>query len=189
MEALQQNARKDFRTLKQVCISMVATLMLFLNAIPAASQKISPEFTARIDLGIYNGSCNFTGGVRLNDVWTVGLLAGRATTYIDAAPGHIYAINTAAYTRGYIHLGAKDIFALYGDLSIGASWVYKVTGKYAYYGDDIEPRELIHENPGDVHFLLSFEPGIRIRIYRNIHIFLGPTISSVTRGIHLGIGF
>lgn len=140
---------------------------------------------------IFQGSYNLTGGVRLNDKYTVGLLAGNMTTYIDAVPGHVYALNTAAFVRRYIHLGKRDIFALYGDAYAGLTTVYNVEGKYLDYNDGRGPQEKISASKGDVVPLLAFEPGLRIRFYKNIHIFLGPTFSTQYQwfGIHAGIGF
>lgn len=35
----------------------------------------------------------------------------------------------------------------------------------------------------------TWQPGIRFRFWKNLHLFLGPTISTNTIGIHLGVGF
>lgn len=78
---------------------------------------------------------------------------------------------------------------MYSDLALGASWVYKVDGKYWYddrTGEIIQ--EMISANPGDVHFMATWEPGIRLRFYKNIHLFLGPTISTDCLGLHIGLG-
>lgn len=157
-------------------------------SVSVSGQKLRPEFTARMKVGIYSGGYEFTGGVRLDDNWTVGLLAGQSSSFVDAAPGTIDRINTAVYTRRYVHLGKKDIVALYGDLSLGASLIYDVRGKYDY-DDNGTPVELIPENPGDASFIMTFEPGVRIRFFRNIHIFFGPTFASRCLGLHAGIGF
>ena len=45
------------------------------------------------------------------------------------------------------------------------------------------------DEKGDVQFYLSWQPGIRVRCYKNLHIFLGPTLSTHCLGVHLGIGF
>lgn len=153
-----------------------------------SSHRLMPEFTARAKMGLYQNGYDFTGGLRLNRNWTAGILGGYSTTYIDAAPGNIYAVNTAAFVRRYIHIGRKDIFALYGDFSAGASWIYKVTGKYQTRGD-LGQVEAISESKGDVEALYTFEPGVRIRFYKNIHLFVGPTFSSHCLGLHAGIGF
>ena len=166
-----------------------AVVAALLISIPASAQKIRTEFTARAMVGIYNGSYNLTGGVRLNDNWTVGALAGMGDVYIDAVPGSIEYIKAGAFARGYAHLGKKDIFALYADFTAGGACVYKVNGKYRYGIEGKQPQEMIDDNPGDLAPLLALEPGIRVRFFKNIHIFLGPTISTLGMGIHAGIGF
>lgn len=166
--------------------AVVASLLI---SVPASAQKIRTEFTARAMVGIYNGSCNLTGGVRLSDNWTVGALAGNGNVYIDAAPGNIKYIKAGAFARGYAHLGKNDIFALYADFTAGGACVYKVNGKYLYGVEGQEPLEMIDDNPGDLAPLMAFEPGIRVRLFKNIHVFLGPTISTLGMGVHAGIGF
>lgn len=84
---------------------------------------------------------------------------------------------------------AQDIFALYADFTAGGACVYKVNGKYRYGIEGKQPQEMIDDNPGDLAPLLALEPGIRVRFFKNIHIFLGPTISTLGMGIHAGIGF
>ena len=148
-----------------------------------------PEITARAKVGIYTGGQNLSIGARVDDKRTLGLMLGNGHLYVDAAPGDVYAIQTSAYMRRYLHLGKRDIIALYSDLALGASWVYKVSGKYWYddrTGEIIQ--EMISANPGDVHFMATWEPGIRLRFYRNIHLFLGPTISTDCLGLHIGLG-
>lgn len=148
-----------------------------------------PEITARAKVGIYTGGQNLSIGARVDDKRTLGLMLGNGHLYVDAAPGDVYAIQTSAYMRRYLHLGKRDIIALYSDLALGASWVYKVSGKYWYddrTGEIIQ--EMISANPGDVHLMATWEPGIRLRFYKNIHLFLGPTISTDCLGLHIGLG-
>lgn len=148
-----------------------------------------PEITARAKVGIYTGGQNLSIGARVDDKRTLGLMLGNGHLYVDAAPGDVYAIQTSAYMRRYLHLGKRDIIALYSDLALGASWVYKVSGKYWYddrTGEIIQ--EMISADPGDVHIMATWEPGIRLRFYKNIHLFLGPTISTDCLGLHIGLG-
>ncbi len=151
-------------------------------------EQWKPEITARAKVGIYTGGYNLTGGVRIDSKRTLGLMLGQGTTFIDSAPGNVYHLQAAAYMRRYFHLGSRDIVAFYSDLSIGAGCVYKVTGRTIFYPVEGMEVELIHQKPGDVGFLIAWEPGIRFRIYRNLHIFLGPTISTACLGVHLGLG-
>ena len=152
-------------------------------------QQWKPEMTARIKVGIYSGAETLTGGIRVDSKRTLGIMLGQGTVFIDAAPGHVYHLETAAYMRRYVHLGKRDIFALYSDVFMGAAWVYKVTGDAVMTIPETgEERVLINQRPGDVHLLVGWEPGIRVRIYKNFHIFLGPTISNACLGAHLGFG-
>ena len=152
-------------------------------------QQWKPEVTARIKLGIYSGAETLTGGIRVDSKRTLGVMLGHGTVCIDSAPGHVYHLETAAYMRRYVHLGKRDIFALYSDVFLGAAWVYKVTGDTVRTIPETgEEWVLINQKPGDVHFLIGWEPGIRVRIYRNFHVFLGPTISNACLGAHLGLG-
>ena len=154
-------------------------------------EQWKPEVTARMKLGIYSGAETVTGGVRVDSKRTLGVMLGHGTTFIDAAPGNVYHLETAAYMRRYVHLGKRDIFALYSDVFMGAAWVYKVTGDIAWIDPvtGLEEKQVrINQKPGDVHFMVGWEPGIRVRIYRNFHIFLGPTISNTFLGAHLGLG-
>ena len=152
-------------------------------------QQWKPEVTARIKAGIYSGAETLTGGIRVDSKRTLGIMLGQGTVFIDAAPGHVYHLETAAYMRRYVHLGKRDVFALYSDVYIGAGGVYKVTGDAVRtIPGTCEERVLINQKPGDVHFLIGWEPGIRLRIYRNVHVFLGPTISNACLGAHLGLG-
>lgn len=163
------------------------TSALICSTMPIFAQNLKPEFTARAK-GIFGGGYDFTAGLRLTDNMTVGILGGKAMAYYDAGPGDVNALNMAAYMRRYIHFGNKDILALYGDLSAGISWVYQVNGKYNY-NSGMEPELIVKENEGDILPLFTFEPGIRVRLIRNVHLFLGPTFSTHCKGIHVGFGF
>ena len=41
---------------------------------------------------------------------------------------------------------------------------------------------------GDILFAATWQPGVRFRFWKNLHLFHGPTISTNTIGIHLGVG-
>ncbi len=43
--------------------------------------------------------------------------------------------------------------------------------------------------PGEFYPYLVWQPGFRIRFWKNIHIFTGLTVSYSNLGLHLGIGF
>ena len=152
-------------------------------------QAWKPEFTARVYAGFVTEGPAITGGVRVDDKRTLGLMVWQGKTYIDAAPGDVYNVSAGLYMRRYFHLGKKDIVALYSDFAIGAGYVYKVNGKYWENTETGEKTEMIEDSPGDIIFAATWQPGIRFRFWRNVHLFLGPTISTNTVGLHLGVGF
>lgn len=148
-----------------------------------------PEFTARLYAGFVTEGPAITGGVRIDDKRTLGLMAWQGRTYIDAAPAHLYSVSAGLYMRRYFHFGKNDILALYSDFAVGAGYIYKVDGKYRTNTQTGETIEQLDESPGDVKFAATWQPGIRLRFWRNVHLFLGPTISTNTLGLHLGVGF
>jgi hypothetical protein len=148
-----------------------------------------PEFTARVYEGFVTDGPAITGGVRIDDKRTLGLMVWQGRTHIDAAPGNIYSVSAGLFMRRYFHIGKRDIVSLYSDLALGAGYIYKVNGKYWYNAQTGEKIQQIEETPGDVEFAATWQPGIRFRFWKNIHLFLGPTISTNTIGLHLGVGF
>ena len=152
-------------------------------------QAWKPEFTARVYAGVFTEGPTITGGVRVDDKRTLGLMVWQGETYIDAAPGAVYNVSAGLYMRRYFHLGKKDIVALYSDIAVGAGYVYKVNGKYWENTETGEKTEIIEDSPGDIIFAATWQPGIRFRFWSNVHLFLGPTISTNTVGLHLGVGF
>lgn len=148
-----------------------------------------PEFTFRFYTGFTSTGPMFTGGVRVNEKRTFALFVGHGDTYLDYAPGFLYFINAGLNYRRYWHLGQRKIFAFYSDLYAGAERIYKISGKYYFYPETGEQIEVIEDNVGDVLFVGGWQPGIRVRCYKNLHLFLGPTIATNCLGLHLGIGF
>ena len=148
-----------------------------------------PEFTLRAAAGFYTTSYKLTGGVRIDEKRSFSLFAAQGNTYRDHAPGSLETIRAGLNFRRYWHLGKRKIFAIYSDLYTGGAWIYKVDGKYHYYSETGERTEVIEEDAGDAFFIVGWQPGIRIRCYRNLHLFLGPTLATDCLGLHLGIGF
>lgn len=106
-------------------------LLLSVSVLNAQNAKeFKPEFTARLYTGIFDYGATFSGGVRLDDKHTVGLMVGPHEKYYDHVPGYVKSITTSVFARRYFHLGERQRFAFYSDLSVGAGWVYKVDGKY-----------------------------------------------------------
>ena len=148
-----------------------------------------PEFTLRFYTGLTTTGPMLTGGVKVDEKRTFALFLGQGDTYLDYAPADLYFISTGLSFRRYWHLGKRKIFAFYSDLYAGAGWIYKIDGKYHGNAETGEQWEVIDDNVGDVLFVGGWQPGIRVRCYKNLHVFLGPTIATDCLGIHLGIGF
>lgn len=177
--------------MKRKLFKAIVCLFLMLSVSVSNAQEFKPEFTGRLYTGIFDYGAVFSGGVRLGDKHTVGLMVGPHEKYYNHVPGNVKSITTSVFARRYFHLGERQRLAFYSDLAVGAGWVYKVDGKYW-----VEPtpdgnyeKEMIEEKPGDAYFILSWQPGIRVRCYKNLHVFLGPTIATNCMGVHLGIGF
>ena len=151
---------------------------------------LRPEFTLRGSLGFFNSDHRVSGGVCINNKRTFGIMLGQHSTYLDHVPGDIYSIITSLYYRNYYHLGKRKICAFYLDAYAGAAWVYKVTGtRYEIINEEGDIRPIIDEEPGDAIPVFGLQPGFRVRFYRNIHLFLGPSIATDCIGVHIGIGF
>ena len=183
-------------------IVCAAFMLLPLTSVQAQSIKESfsaegrknwkPEVTVRGNLGIY--ACGFavTGGVRIDEKRTLGLMVGKNVNVYTVNHGYtdVNSFSAALYGRRYFHLGERKIFSFYTDLALGAAVVTNLEG--AYWVDPVDgttKKEDISVDKGDVQFYISLQPGMRVRFYKNLHLFLGPTLSSHCLGVHLGIGF
>lgn len=147
-----------------------------------------PEFTFRLQAGFTTSGPVLSGGIRVDEKRSFHLMVGQGDTYIDHAPGDLQSVRTALAFRKYWHLGRRKVCAFYSDLYAGAACIYQVNGKYHYNKDTGEKWEVIDDNVGDVRFIGGWQPGFRVRFYRNIHLFLGPTIATDCIGIHFGVG-
>ena len=183
-------------------ITCAAITLFSLTSVQAQSIKESfstegrenwkPEVTVRGNLGIYAGGFAVTGGVRIDEKRTLGLMAGKNVNVYTVTHGYtdVNSFSAALYGRRYFHLGERKIFSFYSDLALGAAVVTDLEG--AYWVDPVDgvtKKEDISVNKGDVQFYLSWQPGVRVRFFDNVHLFLGPTLSSHCLGVHLGIGF
>ena len=183
-------------------IACAAFMLLPLTSVQAQSIKESfsaegrknwkSEITARGNLGIYAGGFAVTGGVRIDEKRTLGLMAGKNSNTYTVTHGYtdVSSFSVALYGRRYFHLGERKIFSLYSDLALGAAFVTDLEG--AYWVDPVDgvtKKDDISVEKGDVQFYISWQPGIRVRFFDNVHLFLGPTLSSHCLGVHLGIGF
>ena len=183
-------------------IACVVLMLFSLTSVQAQSIKESfsaegrknwkPEFTVRGNVGIYAAGFAVTGGVRIDEKRTLGLMVGKTENVYTITPGYtdVNGFSAALYGRRYFHLGERKIFSLYSDLALGAAFVTDLEG--AYWVDPVDgvtKKEDISVDKGDVQFYLSWQPGVRVRFFDNVHLFLGPTLSSHCLGVHLGIGF
>lgn len=142
-----------------------------------------PEFTARYSACFYTFEPAVTGGVRIDDKRTLGLMVSVGDCGSNEI-GWADKVYTGLYFRRYFHPGGRDVVAFYGDLTLGAVYTYGASegihGEAAYARGEIGPA-------------LSLQPGIRFRCWRNVHLFFGPTLmstmGSATFGLHAGIGF
>ena len=152
-------------------------------------QKWKPEFTVRYYAGFVTEGPTLTGGVRIDDKRTFGLMVWQGDTWIDAAPASVYTLSSGLFMRRYFHLGRKDIVAFYADFAVGAGFVYKMDGGYMHNTETGETVRTTDYEKGQVLFAATLQPGVRFRFWRNLHLFLGPTLSTDTIGLHLGVGF
>lgn len=145
-----------------------------------------PEFTVRYSLGIRTRGPCVTAGIKVDRNRTLGIMAGKWTNHIPKKDISIYTYGGGIYMRRYIHLTRRDVVAFYTDASAGVACVYKTTA-------GIDPETgLPGESPkqvGDLMFISSCEPGIRIRLLGNFHLFVGPTFATKCYGFHIGVGF
>lgn len=144
---------------------------------PEGRKNWKTEHTLRIRAGFFTEGLMFTSGIRVDEKRTLGLFAGLEDVWDDATPANIYSARLGVTFRRYWHLGERKIFSFYSDLYAGAAYIYKVTNQETY------------EDNGDILFVGGWQPGVRVRCYRNLHIFLGPTLATDCLGLHLGIGF
>lgn len=150
------------------------------------------EVTVRGNLGIYAGGFAVTGGARIDEKRTLGLMVGKNVNVYTVTHGYsdVNSISAAVYGRRYFHLGERKIFSFYSDLALGAAFVTDV--ERAYWVDPVDgttKKDDISVDKGDVQFYLSWQPGVRVCFFNNAHLFLGPTLSTHCLGVHLGIGF
>ena len=146
--------------------------------------ELSSEFTACGYAGFFNNGYRVSCGVNIDGKRSAGLMLGYHDSYHDDAPGDVYSIVTALYYRRFFPFGKHGGFAFYVGAYAGAGWVYKVDEVVHDGGES-----MIDQKAGDVVPVLGLQPGLRIRLYRNMHISLGPSIATDCVGVHFGIGF
>ena len=171
--------------MKRILLSFL--LLVSVAGVYAQAERkyeLRPEFAARGYVGFYNNGCRVSGGVNVDGKRSAGLMLGYHDSYHDYAPGDVYSITTALYYRRYFHLGKRRACAFYVDLYAGAGWVYEVD---EWFPERESNR--IDEKKGDVIPFVGIHPGFRVRLYKNLNIFFGPSVGTDCIGIHIGIGF
>ena len=86
-------------------LGLMAVLLLVSSNIHAQSIKESfsaegrknwkPEFTVRGNVGIFTGGAILSGGIRIDDKHTLGLMLGEQSIYYDAEPATVHYISTS----------------------------------------------------------------------------------------------
>ena len=104
---------------KIVLKSIACVVFMLLPLISAQAQSIKesfsvegrenwkPEVTVRGNLGIYAGGFAVTGGVRIDEKRTLGLMVGKNVNVYTVMHGYadINSFSAALYGRRYFHLG------------------------------------------------------------------------------------
>lgn len=187
--------------MKNIKFAMMALLLLITSSLSAKTFKESfsaegrknweSEITVRGNLGIYAGGFAVTGGVRIDEKRTLGLMVGKNVNVYTVMHGYadVNSFSASLYGRRYLHMGERKIFSLYSDLALGAAVITDMVD--AYWVDPIDgtAKKEVSVDKGDVQFYVSWQPGVKVRFFDNVHLFLGPTLSSHCLGVHLGLGF
>ena len=130
----------------------------------------APEVSAKAFVSIYHGSYELSAGARYGDV-VFGLGSGYGTEWWDAYPARVRKIPVFGFCRGYVPLGEKQRFMLFGEFSIGGECVYSITGSF-------QETDAIRQPPY-WKFRTCFSPGIALRLFGRTNIYLAPTIEVV----------
>ena len=141
-----------------------------------------PEFTARASMGFYEVQKSFSAGIKVDDYRTIGIMYAQSVSGSSSSDTD-YLSKVMAHYRRYFPRGKKGTLAFYSDLNLGVAIVTKV--KLGPFAD----KEEYHAKPGDWGPMLEWQPGIRLRLFANAHIFLGPSITFGHTGLHIGVGF
>ena len=144
--------------------------------------KWKPEFTVRTELTIPGVSYLASFGMRINHRVTVGVMGGHHNSWHDASATDLYSMSANAYARCYFHLGPQQRVSFFVDGYAGPAFIYKEVGKMGIEG-------VSHPEKGDVWLNTAIEAGVRLRLYKNIHVFTGPLFGTRYFGLHAGVGF
>lgn len=185
--------------MKRVFSAIAASLLLASSSLSAQTFKESfsaegrenweSEFTLRGSVGIFTGGIDVTGGVRIDEKRTLGLMLGNHEIFYNAEPATVKYLNTCLHFRRYFHLGKRKRAAFYSDLIVGAGWIYDVEQSYWVDPATGTTNRGIDDEPGDAYPIISWQPGVRVCYFKNAHLFFGPTLGTNCMGVHIGLGF
>lgn len=148
----------------------------------------SPEFSAKAFVSVYHGSYEITAGARVDDN-VFGLGSGLGLEFWDAIPAHVKKIPLYGFYRRYVPLGRKELFLLFGELTVGGEYVYKIDASQ----EDIDAGRVDTDKKWKGRATVT--PGIAIRPFGKINLYIAPTLEilshsdfmpGVTAGINVG---
>lgn len=139
-----------------------------------------PEFTVRSELTMPGASYLASFGMRINHRVTVGIMGGHHNDWYDARATMLHSLSANAYARCYFHLGPQQRVSLYVDGYAGPAF---------FYNEAEKKPGLNSPEKGDIWFNAAIETGVRLRLYKNIHVFAGPLYGTRYLGLHAGVGF
>lgn len=173
------NKKSAFRTCCLLCCALMASLHAYAQttADSAASKRLSvkPEVSLRASGEVYYTSTYLTAGVRLGRNRVVGIGTGLGSASHDAYGATDHRAHLFLFHRHYVPLDRRQRIALYSDVMVGGSYIYKVDGW--------EPGV---PSKGSVEWLTSWQPGLSIRLWGKSNIFLGPSFGP-SIGLHAGL--
>ena len=140
-----------------------------------SNSSLMPEFSIRSGVQIGYKFTDITGGVRFASNLVLGVGVGLGTKYYDAVPADDYHFRFFAYHRYYLPLDRNRRLSLYSDLMLGGRCVYKANS------DDPAVSQ-----KGSVGWLISWQPGLSLRLWGKSNLFVGPTLGP-SLGFHVGV--
>ena len=152
-----------------LCIAAILVSMV-INAQDAEKGNWAPEVSLKAFVSVYHGSYELSAGARYRDV-VFGLGSGYGMEFWDAYPADVKKIPVFGFCRGYVPLGEKQRFLLFGELSVGGECVYNISGAFR----ESDP---VKQTPYWT-FRTCFTPGIALRLFGRTNLYLAPTVEIV----------
>ena len=151
-------------------IALLITTAAYAQSSDNTSWK--PEFSAKAFISIFHGSYELTAGARIGDN-VFGLGSGYGREFWDAYPAHVRKLPFYAFYRRYVPLGTKRRFLMFGEVTLGGEYAYKITGSFMPGKEDMA-------NPF-WNCRATVTPGVALRLFGNTNIYLAPTAEIVGR--------